>query len=65
MNYYGVWPGFSELWGYCCEHGNEHLEIIEYMELFDWITEVLTNVQGRLCSMESIHCEEQQDAVWL
>jgi len=24
-------------------------------------TEVLTNVQGKLCSMESVHCEEQHD----
>jgi len=51
----------SELWGYCSEHGNEHLEIIDYMELFDGMTEVLTNVQGKLCSMESVHCEEQHD----
>jgi hypothetical protein len=61
------WCGldFPSYGGDCCEHGNGHSEIIEYMELFDWLSEGLTNVQGRLCSMESVHCEDQHDAVWM
>jgi hypothetical protein len=51
--------------GDCCEHGSGHSDFIEYIELCDWLSEVLTNAQGILCSMESIHCEEQHDAVWL
>ena len=56
---------FPSYGGDCSEHGNEHSEIIKYMELFDWLSEVLTNAQGILCSMESVHCEEEHDAVWL
>jgi hypothetical protein len=60
MKYEGVWAGLTELWGDCCEHCNEHSDIMEYMELFDWVSEVLTNGLGRLCSVESVHF----DAVW-
>ena len=58
-------PGYANVMGGCCENDNEDLEIMEYTELFDWLSEMQTSVQGRLCSMESVHCEEQHDAVWL
>jgi hypothetical protein len=32
---------FPNYGGDCCEHGNEHSDITEYMELFDWLSEVL------------------------
>ena len=51
--------------GVCCERSNGHSDFIECMELFDWLSEVLTNAQGILCSVDSVHCEEQHDAVWL
>ena len=57
----GVWAGLNELWGDCCEQGNEHSDITECMELFDWVGKVLTNALGRLYSVESVHF----DAVWL
>jgi len=65
MKYERVWAGLTDLGGDFCENDNEHSEIMRYMELFDWLGEVVENAQGRLCCMKSVHCEDQHDAVCL